>query len=91
MWDALFAIPQGETRSYVEIARAIGKPRVVRVAARANDANPFAIVIPCHRVICTDQSLGGYGGGLARRRWLLDHEQRVAAKERSRERSTDAP
>ena len=78
VWDALLAIPPGETRSYADIARAIGKPHAVRAAAQANGANQFAIVIPCHRVITTDGELGGYGGGLPRKRWLLDHERRFA-------------
>jgi AraC family transcriptional regulator of adaptative response/methylated-DNA-[protein]-cysteine methyltransferase len=77
VWDALRTIPPGETRSYAEIARAVGKPRAVRAAAQANGANPFAIVIPCHRVIGADGGLGGYGGGLTRKRWLLDHERRL--------------
>jgi AraC family transcriptional regulator of adaptative response/methylated-DNA-[protein]-cysteine methyltransferase len=79
VWDALLAIPPGQTRSYAELARAIGRPQAVRAAARANGANPFAIVIPCHRVISADGELCGYGGGLPRKRWLLDHERRWAA------------
>jgi AraC family transcriptional regulator of adaptative response/methylated-DNA-[protein]-cysteine methyltransferase len=78
VWDALLAIPPGRTLSYAELARAIGAPPAVRAAARANGANPFAIVIPCHRVINADGALGGYGGGLARKRWLLEHERRWA-------------
>jgi AraC family transcriptional regulator of adaptative response/methylated-DNA-[protein]-cysteine methyltransferase len=78
VWDALLTIPPGQTRSYADIARAIGKPRTVRAAARANGANQLAIVIPCHRVISADGTLGGYGGGLPRKRWLLDHERQVA-------------
>ncbi len=79
VWDALLAIPPGQTRSYAEIARAIGKPQAIRAAAKANGANPFAIVVPCHRVINADGGLGGYGGGLHRKRWLLDHERRMAS------------
>jgi AraC family transcriptional regulator of adaptative response/methylated-DNA-[protein]-cysteine methyltransferase len=79
VWDALLAIPPGQTRSYAQIARAIGRPEAVRAVARANGANPFAIVIPCHRVINADGALGGYGGGLARKRWLLEHERRCAS------------
>ncbi len=79
VWDALLAIPPGETRSYAEIAQAIGKPQAIRAAAQANGANPFAIVVPCHRVITTDGGLGGYGGGVHRKRWLLDHERRMAS------------
>ncbi len=79
VWDALRLIPPGRTQSYAGIAGAIGRPQAVRAAARANGANPFAIVVPCHRVINADGALGGYGGGLARKRWLLDHEQRWAS------------
>ncbi len=79
VWEALLAIPPGETRSYADIARAVGKPTAVRAVAQANGANPFAILIPCHRVIAADGTLAGYGGGLRRKRWLLDHERRVAA------------
>ncbi len=79
VWDALLAIPPGYTRSYAELAGAIGRPRAVRAAARANGANPFAIVIPCHRVINADGALCGYGGGLPRKRWLLEHERRWAS------------
>ena len=73
-WEALLKIPYGETRSYSEIAASIGRPSAVRAVARANGANQFAIVIPCHRVIHADGDLAGYGGGLARKRWLIDHE-----------------
>jgi AraC family transcriptional regulator of adaptative response/methylated-DNA-[protein]-cysteine methyltransferase len=76
VWEALLAIPPGETRSYADIARTIGRPEAVRAAAQANGANQIAIVVPCHRVVNGDGALGGYGGGLARKRWLLDHERR---------------
>lgn len=76
VWGALLAIPHGATRSYAQIARAIGRPTAVRAVARANATNPIAILIPCHRVIGADGSLTGYGGGLDRKKWLLDHEQR---------------
>jgi AraC family transcriptional regulator of adaptative response/methylated-DNA-[protein]-cysteine methyltransferase len=79
VWSALVAIPPGQTRSYSELAQTIGRPRAVRAVARANGANPFAIVVPCHRVIGADGALVGYGGGLARKRWLLDHERRLAS------------
>jgi AraC family transcriptional regulator of adaptative response/methylated-DNA-[protein]-cysteine methyltransferase len=79
VWDALLAIPPGQTRSYAEVARAIGRPAAVRAAARANGANQLAIVIPCHRVVNADGALGGYGGGLPRKSWLLDHERRFAS------------
>jgi AraC family transcriptional regulator of adaptative response/methylated-DNA-[protein]-cysteine methyltransferase len=77
VWDALLTIPPGTTWSYAELARAVGRPRAVRAVAQANGANVFAIVIPCHRVINANGALGGYGGGLPRKRWLLDHERRA--------------
>ncbi len=76
VWAQLLAIPPGETRSYAAIAKAIGQPTAVRAVARANGDNYRAIVIPCHRVIGSDGALTGYGGGLARKQWLLDHEAR---------------
>lgn len=79
VWDALLKIPPGETRSYAEIARNIGTPKAVRAVARANGDNFRGIVIPCHRVIGSDGALTGYGGGLARKKWLLEHERSIAA------------
>ena len=78
VWRALREIPAGTTMSYAGLARAIGRPAAVRAVGAANGANPVAIVIPCHRVIASDGSLHGYGGGLDRKRWLLDHEHRHA-------------
>ncbi len=78
VWDALSAIPPSATRSYADIAAAIGKPSAVRAVAAANGANQVAIVIPCHRVIGADGLLTGYGGGLWRKRWLIEHERRAA-------------
>jgi methylated-DNA-[protein]-cysteine S-methyltransferase len=75
VWDELRAIPYGETRSYAEIAREVGRPQAVRAVGTANGSNPLAIVIPCHRVIASDGSLGGYGGGLALKAKLLAMEQ----------------
>lgn len=75
VWAALRKIPAGKTASYAEVARRVGAPRAVRAVGAANGRNPVAIVIPCHRVVCSDGSLGGYGGGLERKRWLLAHEQ----------------
>jgi methylated-DNA-[protein]-cysteine S-methyltransferase len=74
VWDALVAIPYGETRSYAEIARTIGRPDACRAVGRANGRNPIPIVIPCHRVIGSDGSLTGYGGGLDLKRFLLGLE-----------------
>ena len=76
VWQVLQTIPPGETRSYAEIARDLGKPTAVRVVARANGANQLALVVPCHRVVNSDGKLGGYGGGRARKAWLLEHERR---------------
>lgn len=76
--DALQHIPYGETRSYAEIARAIGNPRAVRAVGAANGRNPLPIVIPCHRVIGSNGSLTGFGGGIETKRYLLDLEQRHA-------------
>jgi AraC family transcriptional regulator of adaptative response/methylated-DNA-[protein]-cysteine methyltransferase len=80
VWDALLTIPPGETWSYAELARAVGRPRAVRAVAQANGANQFAIVIPCHRVINANGEIGGYGGGVPRKRWLLEHERRARVK-----------
>ena len=76
VWDALRRIPAGETASYVEIARAIGVPGASRAVGTANASNPIAVIVPCHRVVRADGSIGGYGGGVERKRWLLSHEQR---------------
>lgn len=71
VWSALRDIPHGETVSYGEIARRIGRPSAVRAVGAANGRNPIAILIPCHRVIGTNGTLTGYAGGLDRKRWLL--------------------
>ena len=75
VWDALIAIPYGETRSYKQVAEAIGAPTAVRAVARACATNPVAVVVPCHRVIGTDGKLHGYAGGLHRKMKLLDAEK----------------
>lgn len=74
VWAALLEIPFGETRSYQQLARALGRADAVRAVGSANAENPIAVVVPCHRVIGADGSLTGYAGGLERKRWLLDHE-----------------
>ena len=74
--DALLTIGYGETRSYTDVAVSIGEPRAVRAVGAANGANPIPIVIPCHRVIGANGSLTGFGGGIERKRWLLDLELR---------------
>lgn len=73
-WQALLGIPFGETRTYADIARIVGQPRGFRAVGMANHDNPVAIVVPCHRVIASDGTLGGYGGGLPAKRWLLELE-----------------
>ena len=75
VWAALRDIPAGETRSYGQLAAAIGSPRAVRAAGLANGHNPIAVIVPCHRVIGANGTLTGYAGGLERKRWLLDHER----------------
>ena len=76
--DALRRIPYGETRSYGEVARDIGRPKGVRAVGAANGRNPLPIIIPCHRVIGHDGDLTGFGGGLAAKRYLLDLERRYS-------------
>jgi O-6-methylguanine DNA methyltransferase len=71
VWKALLEIPYGETRSYAELARSIGKPKAFRAVGAANGANPIAIIIPCHRVISSGGGLGGYGGGVPLKKRLL--------------------
>jgi O-6-methylguanine DNA methyltransferase len=73
-WRALLAIPCGETRTYADIARAVGKPNAFRAVGMANNRNPVAVVVPCHRVIASDGALCGYGGGLEVKRKLLELE-----------------
>lgn len=80
VWEALQEIPFGETRSYAEIAKRIGKAKACRAVGLANGRNPIAVVIPCHRVIGADGSLTGYGGGLGRKKVLLDLETSVHAQ-----------
>jgi methylated-DNA-[protein]-cysteine S-methyltransferase len=74
VWNALLEIPYGESTSYGEIARRVGEPGAARAVGVANARNPIAVIVPCHRVIGADGSLTGYGGGLARKRFLLDLE-----------------
>ena len=75
VWEELQKIPIGETRSYADIAHAIGSPTSHRAVARANGANQIAIIIPCHRVIYSNGELGGYSGGIFRKKWLIGHEK----------------
>lgn len=78
VWQELLTVPYGETISYKEIAEQIGSPKAYRAVGLANNRNPLAIIIPCHRVIGTDGTLVGYGGGLKVKRFLLDLEKRHA-------------
>ena len=81
VWKQLTRIPFGETRTYGDIAKAVHQPKAARAVGLANNQNPVAIVVPCHRVIGANGSLTGYGGGMQRKRWLLQHEARFAQAE----------
>jgi len=80
VWDALRAIPVGISQTYGSVAAGLGLPSSTRAVAGANGANQIAVVIPCHRLVGADGSLTGYGGGLWRKRWLLEHERRMALR-----------
>lgn len=80
VWKELQNIPYGTTRSYLQQSVAIGKPGSVRAVANANGMNRISIIIPCHRVIGSDGTLTGYGGGLKRKKWLLDHEKKYSGQ-----------
>jgi methylated-DNA-[protein]-cysteine S-methyltransferase len=80
VWKALTAIPAGATLSYGALAARLGMPKAVRAVGLANGANPISVVVPCHRVIGADGSLTGYGGGLERKRWLLEHERTALSR-----------
>ena len=79
-WSALASVPFGETRSYRQQAEAIGRPKAVRAIGAANGKNPVPIVLPCHRIVGSDGSLTGYGGGLPIKEFLLNHEQAQSQK-----------
>ncbi|MBV8516096.1 MAG: methylated-DNA--[protein]-cysteine S-methyltransferase [Acidobacteria bacterium] len=76
VWDELLRVPYGATVTYAEIAHRIGRPNAVRAVGAANGANPIAVIVPCHRVIGSNGTLTGYGGGIERKQWLLAHEGR---------------
>jgi methylated-DNA-[protein]-cysteine S-methyltransferase len=78
VWLELIKISFGKTAAYIDIAKLLGDPKLIRAAAWANGKNPIAIIIPCHRVIGKNGSLTGYAGGLHRKKWLIDHENRLA-------------
>ena len=80
VWDHLRTIPYGETTTYGTIAHAIGRPKAVRAVGAANGANPLPVVVPCHRVIGNSGALTGFGGGIEVKRWLLEHEARIAGR-----------
>jgi AraC family transcriptional regulator, regulatory protein of adaptative response / methylated-DNA-[protein]-cysteine methyltransferase len=80
VWKELIKIPYGTTRTYFDQSVALGKPGSIRAVANANGMNRIAIIIPCHRVIGSDGSLTGYGGGLERKKWLIDHEKKYSGK-----------
>ncbi|RXJ74634.1 XRE family transcriptional regulator [Veronia nyctiphanis] len=80
VWDVLFSIPFGKTASYQQQAERLNNPKAVRAVASANGCNRVAIIVPCHRVIGKNGNLTGYGGGLERKRWLLEHENKVSLK-----------
>lgn len=82
VWAALLEIPYGDTASYGEIARRVGRPKASRAVGLANGRNPVSIVVPCHRVIGSNGTLTGYGGGLERKAWLLDLEQSTSRGDR---------
>ncbi|MGH2880319.1 MAG: methylated-DNA--[protein]-cysteine S-methyltransferase [Solirubrobacteraceae bacterium] len=80
VWASLQEIPYGQTISYGELARWVGNPKASRAVGTANGHNPAAVIVPCHRVIAADGGIGGYGGGLERKRWLLEHEARSSSR-----------
>jgi methylated-DNA-[protein]-cysteine S-methyltransferase len=80
VWQSLRSIPAGQTWSYGQLAEYAGSPKAVRAVGAANGSNPVGIVLPCHRVIGADGALTGYGGGLTRKQWLLEHERRYAVE-----------
>ena len=83
VWQALLGIPHGETRTYAEIAGAVGNPAAVRAVGSAIGRNPVSVLVPCHRVVRTGGGLGGYGGGLWRKEYLLEFEGRPARTQRN--------
>ncbi|RXK85560.1 methylated-DNA--[protein]-cysteine S-methyltransferase [Filimonas effusa] len=78
VWGELLSIKFGKTISYQELAKKLGDPQVIRAAASTNGKNKIAIIVPCHRVVGSNRSLVGYAGGLWRKKWLLDHENKIA-------------
>lgn len=91
VWRALQRIPYGETVAYIDIATAVGQPRASRAVGRANGANPICIIIPCHRVVRSGGAIGGYGGGVDRKRALLDLERTTTSAASSAPTHSTAP
>jgi methylated-DNA-[protein]-cysteine S-methyltransferase len=91
VWGALRRVPAGRTITYAEMARAIGRPAAHRAVGAANGKNPVSIVIPCHRMLGSDGALTGYGGGIERKRWLLQHEGASVPALRHSDRDRDRP
>jgi len=83
VWAALRSVRAGSPISYTALATSIGSPRATRAAGHANGANPFSIVVPCHRLVGADGALTGYGGGVERKRWLIEHEAQAGALQAS--------
>lgn len=81
VWQEILKIPYGKTTSYHEIANHMGNPKALRAVGGANGSNPISIIVPCHRVIGQDGKLVGYGGGLWRKKWLLEHEHAFAQRD----------
>jgi methylated-DNA-[protein]-cysteine S-methyltransferase len=77
VWDQLLKLPFGRTASYLDIARMLGDANATRAVGNANGSNPISIIVPCHRVIGVNGSMTGYGGGIWRKEWLLDHEKSI--------------
>lgn len=84
VWKLLLAVPYATTRSYMEQAKLYGDTKAIRAIAKANGENPIAIIIPCHRIIGSNGDLTGYSGGLWRKKWLLEHEQKFTSGEQQK-------
>ena len=83
VWQAIREVPAGQTVSYQDIARAVGKPSAYRAVGTATGRNPLGIAVPCHRIVRSDGGLGGYGGGLHRKEWFLEHERKHLQRDKN--------
>jgi len=90
-WQTLASIPYGQTWSYSELANRVGSPKAVRAVGAANGRNPLPIVLPCHRVIGSNGTLTGFGGGLPVKKWLLEHESGLQCSEKARMANSNLP